>query len=389
MKTKIAYCLTLLTLPGCQSAVELPEPPAPDLSSAYEEVRSFIEQKRSALLGDQGAAQLWGQYGMALDAHEFHEEALACYRIAAELDPGESRWAYLAAVRLQKDSASEAVHYLQKAADGRSETLPMQLLRYDLLHAEADASAAETVIATAAQEAPDHPAILYRIARQAFESGSVDRAVEVLEEIDQDYRETSRLRRQMKVGGVAVEIPDEDSDALLPIAATVADPDLEAVSNYRRDPLWRGKDAAERARSGDRLGMMTLESLVRKHPELVENRLQLALIIFTNGGAEQAHQILDAGLHLAPKDTRLLAGKATLATMSGDWDTAEQFLRDVLTLDPSHVAAWADLGFVLEQQNDIVEAVAAYERALSLNPGDKELEVRIQHLQRQLQKRSP
>lgn len=363
---------------GCRDAVDVAPPPLPDLSAAFAEVAEFVEARHQRVVENLQSAEAWGEYAMALDAHEFDDDAVTAYQTAVELDGDEPRWRYLLARKIQSGAPEEALQHLTVAAMNPHATLAMHLLRHDLLIAAGRTADAGTALQRAEEIAAEHPAVVVRRAQALFDTADFEDASRVLNELRQDFQETVRLRARLRAAGLELDNRAVESSELPPLAATVADPDLDALNGCRRDPLWRGKHAADRARAGDRLAMMTLQGLVHRYPELVENRLQLALLIHAGGDKSAAREIVEEGLELTPGDTRLLAGKASLATMDADWQSAEQVLRQLTEKDPGHEAGWADLGFVLEQQAQVDDAIAAYEKALALNPTDNEL---VQHVQ--------
>lgn len=368
----MGLCLTVL-LAGC-GAGEVRLPPEPNLTAAYAEVRDFIRERRAAVQRQPDSATAWGEYALALDAHEFDAEAIQAYQLAVRLDPTAVRWKYLLATKLQRDQPEQAGRLLSELAGSETVTLPMLLRHADLLADQGQTRALKDVLQQAEARAPDHPAVLFRLAQVAFQEARLDHAEAFLDRIGSSYQETDRLRARIAVarGQTPRPISTEAS-----VSQTLSDPAVAEVMDSRRDPLYRGRLAAEEARRGSRLALMTLEGLVRRHPELVDNRLELALILHANGGSRQAAQLLEAGLKSHPDSERLLAGRATVAILSEDWSTAEAQLSRLVEVAPTSASGWADLGFVLEQQGRPAEARAAYQRSLKLRP-DEELQQRLE-----------
>jgi Flp pilus assembly protein TadD len=159
----------------------------------------------------------------------------------------------------------------------------------------------------------------------------------------------------------------------------VRDPWLAQVAGFRRDPLWRGKQAADEYRQGNELALLTLRSLVRRHPELIDNRLELAMLMLSKGESDAAGQIIRTGLEQTPEDVRLLAAAGTVEIYREDWARARRFLQTLVDLQPADAAGWADLGFVYEQTGDTDRAKAAYEKSLQLQP-DTHVQDRLHQL---------
>ena len=55
---------------------------------------------------------------------------------------------------------------------------------------------------------------------------------------------------------------------------------------------------------------------------------------------------------------------------------ADATLRKLLAENPDNGAAWSDLGFVLEQQSHLSEAIKAFEKAAQIFPEDRDV---LQH----------
>ncbi len=365
--------LTML-IAACQPAIEVPAVPKPDLSGAYVEVREFLNEKRFAVEAAPTTANAWGEYGMALDAHEYSDEAIQCYDIAAQLKPDQLRWKYLLALKIRHQTPDKAEILLAQITKSPKATLAAMICHADVLSELGRDDDARQLLANADAAFPGQPAVLFRQANLAFQEGKVEFAREKLKSIATDFGETVRLQSRLSAIGKNVQsAPSVSADELPGVDQTIVDHDLAAVLNCRRDPLWEGKRAADRAKAGDQLSLMTLATLVKKHPELIENRIQLAFLLAEHGDRELAEQMIAEGLELTPGDSRLLAGQAVLAMLDAEWTVAEERLGRLLKAFPDHEAGWSDLAFVLEQLSRPVEAIDAYDRAVKLSPADGEL----------------
>jgi predicted O-linked N-acetylglucosamine transferase (SPINDLY family) len=83
-----------------------------------------------------------------------------------------------------------------------------------------------------------------------------------------------------------------------------------------------------------------------------------------------------------PAADRLLAAAATLL-QAGDLTGAEQACRELLARHPGSAPAWNLAGLVLHAKGQKVQAVAALERAVALEPGRAELHAHLAELRRQ------
>ena len=367
--TALMACL----LTGCGGTVGSPEPPQPDLSQAYPEVIAFL-QERLTTAKSKPTADAWGQYAMALDAHEYHSEAIVCYEVAIRLAPKRIRWKYLLSLRFQEQKPEKAAELLKQVTQSERPSLAA-LIRYaDLLAELQRDDEYKRLLALAEKNFPEHPAVLWRRARLCFEVGEKQKALDILGAIRGRYLETTALEQRIRAEVSADKTQPSSLTSDLPSTdVEIDDKDLAAVANCRRDPLWRGRIAAERANAGDQQGLLTLTQLVAKHPDLVENRLLLAIVLQHLGDMDEARRVLLDGVAIDPGNLRFLGELGALSILESNWPDAEEWLRKLLIHHPESVEGRGDLAYVLEQLNRRDEALELLNQALKRRPDDSEL----------------
>ena len=133
---KAIILMALLTGYGCDSASRenaVPAPQLPDLSASYPEVAEAVRSRFKIVKVHPDSAGAWGRYGMILDAHEFRDQCVVCYRVASQLDQADVRWRYYLALQLRNASPTQALAVLgETVPDGKRE-LPILLLKASLL----------------------------------------------------------------------------------------------------------------------------------------------------------------------------------------------------------------------------------------------------------------
>jgi len=379
----VLFAVAVTASCGCQQSSELSSIPKPDLSEAYPEVRAFLDQKRKALSANPESARAWGEYAMALDAHEFAGDAIVCYRRAVELNPADSCWKYLLALKIRSEFPEEATKLLSELTDHANVSMAMLLTYSDILADGNRPVAVKKCLEKAARLSPTHPAMLVRLAELALETGDRKLALSHLESLPRQYTESRRLFRKIAPLPPIAEVePDVATEPLPSVDATISCECCAAVANCRRDPLWRGKLAADKARRGDIQSLEELGVLVEQHPELTGNRISLAFALAHNGQPIEAQHVVAAGIDSETRDTRLFAALGSMAIENGDWEVAETAFQRLVTITPAHWAAWSDLGHVYEQLGRRTDAIAAYDQVLALKPDDTDVQSRRNRLSR-------
>ena len=84
---------------------------------------------------------------------------------------------------------------------------------------------------------------------------------------------------------------------------------------------------------------------------------------------------------LNPVEPRLAQREAEIAKSAGDWDRAEEAYKRAIRLNPEHYAPYAVLAESYMVRGRTEEALRYYQKALALNPLDKDLRQRIEQLQ--------
>jgi len=369
----------------------------PDLVDTYADVAEAIEDRHDEVVASPTSGDAWGKYGMVLDAHEFREECIPCYERAVEYQPGEPKWAWLLASRIQQTNPERALQLLDQARSDSTTAMPFMVLRLSLLEELGLSDRVDAELQTATEEAKANPFIRVQIARRLFEKREFTKARDLLSstisglQLSHQYQDAAQLLARID----QIETGVEDAGNLLNKAETlptsrtsVTNQIMNELASMRRDPLWLGERAVVQARAGSVLAKSELESLVQRFPDVVPNRIHLALVLLTEKQFQQAEELLNAGLRVDPENERLLMTLAAVDIDRNDWNAAELGLKHVLSLNAANGAAWSDLGFVQEQQSKWSDAAEAYEKALQVLPEDNELYQRLDAVRQRVNRAS-
>lgn len=105
-----------------------------------------------------------------------------------------------------------------------------------------------------------------------------------------------------------------------------------------------------------------------------------ALDLLRRKDEDGALRLLDVAVAVAPAATEAWNQRAMIYYKKGDYGRAMHDLREVLRHDPRRWMAWEALGRILEQTSDKKDALAAYRRALAIDPQLSGLQQRVERL---------
>ena len=110
------------------------------------------------------------------------------------------------------------------------------------------------------------------------------------------------------------------------------------------------------------------EGALRKDPGQFDALVGMTGLDAESGQLDGARKRLAAQLERMPNDTRLLLLSARIDGLARDFTTAEQRLRQVITLDPAFLPAYEMLAVTFLQQRRLDEARTEFEQIAKRNP---------------------
>ncbi|MDE2978550.1 MAG: tetratricopeptide repeat protein [Acidobacteriota bacterium] len=365
-----------------------PQLPIADLSSADEALRVQIarhEERIRALHAERAAAaevaasvgELGRLYhGLQLlqpEALYLLENALACYREAQRIDPGDWRWPYLEAFALDARGDLEPAARRYRTVLASTPNRVTVLLRLaEVERRLGRSSAAEALWREALGLDPDQPAAHYGLGRIALDGGdaaaaakALERALELAPAAGRVHHALALARRDLgdrEHAGFHLERANETP-------APVDDPLVQGLAllpSGSRATLQRGLLAVQAGALDD--AVLLLQRATEEDPSNPAAHRNLALALIDAGRPDEAIAALQtlAGLDPADAWTQLELGR--LLGVRGRFDLSLAHLERAVELAPRHKQARVELGLALTRAGRPREALRQFETALDIDP---------------------
>ena len=116
----------------------------------------------------------------------------------------------------------------------------------------------------------------------------------------------------------------------------------------------------------------------------LDGRMERATKLMAHGLLQPALGALDEIVASAPQWAEAWNKRATVLFLLGEHDRSLADIERVLVLEPRHFGALAGIGLIRAEKGDLREALAAFRRALAVNPFLKERLGMIPALEKQL-----
>jgi tetratricopeptide (TPR) repeat protein len=113
-----------------------------------------------------------------------------------------------------------------------------------------------------------------------------------------------------------------------------------------------------------------LDELLEREPENVGLLLQRAEVLCARRHYRAAQRDLERALRQEPGNVDARATLGLVQARKGLWSEAAAQLKGAVDLDPDRTAAWCYLGEALNHLDDLTGALAAFEHAAELEPGN-------------------
>jgi len=166
---------------------------------------------------------------------------------------------------------------------------------------------------------------------------------------------------------VAAELSREAEDLLLTSTGEHEAPDRATAALDPTPPAPGVSPTVLRTSDHDR-ALAALDRAIAERGDDVPLRLDRSNLLAATGRYAAAQRDITHALTVAPDDRNVRLALGLLLMRRGLWAEAVPQIRLVLANDGAHAATWFHLGEALNHIDDLEGALAAYERAIELDP---------------------
>jgi tetratricopeptide (TPR) repeat protein len=372
----VAIVVVGVVRPADRGGPALPDLPAFPVESMEPTVRRQFDAARDRLGEDPLDAEANGALGMLYHAYGFYALAEPCYRRAARLAEGDSRWRYyLGRVLVQRGDWNGAAAQLDRVLTHRPDHVAALLARADADRRRNRLDEALAGFRRAIELSPALPRAHCGAGTVAFRRGDLEAALGELQEavrlapeygtahyvLGQALRKLGRLDEARAQLALAEAYRDREPP--------VDDPLMQAVDALRTgavDALHRGVDLSRQGRYEPAIEL--LRESIRIDPALAEAHAQLGAALLAVGDLDAARPFLERAIELEPHLADAHYNLGLLEHRLGAFDRAVEQFEVAADLRPDHYDAHLGLGTDLPHLGRDREAVVHLRTAVALRP---------------------
>jgi tetratricopeptide (TPR) repeat protein len=351
------------------------EPPTIEFAGIDPAVAQAIETARADVLESPHSGKNWGKLGMLFYAHQFHDEAVTCFRQAEKLDPSEPRWPYFQGNILKYTAPENAIAALRRAASlcaGQPDSAALAVA--ELLLAQDRVGEAKAALDGLLQTDPANGRARLDLARAAYFSGNHQKSLEQLRLAAQDkrvcqathvmmaqvYERRGDLTAAQKEQRLAKEVPSD------PIWPAPFDAEVKSLEGGEPAQLMRAGLLKNQGRLPEAIAV--LEQTVRDHPNSARGWLLLGDSLLSTRNLSRAEQAVNRAARLGSNSVEIPLDRGVVRMLSGDTGKALEYFELALKRKPDYAPAYFYMGQCLRKKGDSAGALNAFEKALSCKP---------------------
>jgi tetratricopeptide (TPR) repeat protein len=363
----------------CRQVEAKLDPPPPAVEGVEPRVRERLLERFSAVQKSPVDGEVWGRYGMALEAHRQVDAAQIAYEEARRLSPKDFRWPYYLGTLLEYRDPDEAARWLLIAVELDGGYAPARIRLGEVLEKLGRSEEAAKQFQHAERLDPTNPLAPFGSGRIALAAGEVGEAVGHLERAYRLGRDVQAIvvtlsravyrqgdaERARSLAAEARGLPrmthHED-----PRRAAVRDEAVDTESYLLRARTYLDVGQAQRA-------LAVVSELLRSDPEQAEAHLLAAGIHDALGDTAAATREAEAALALDPELLRARGVLAGALFKSRRPAEAEREARRVLSEDPNDFHMLLIVALCAGERGDAPVMLAHLDRAFAARNADPQL----------------
>lgn len=381
----LSFVLAAVAVPRSPAAApELPQLPALAVLRYPPALRAAVEEAYAAVEAKPRDAAANGRLAMVLHANDLFDEAEVCYRRARLLEPASFRWTYLlGVVQARQGDCAQAIAVLREALQMEQEYLPARLKLGACLLGSGQWQQADNIYQAILAKHPMSAEAYYGIGRVRAVNHDLNGAIVALRkacELFPDFgaahyalgRVYERLdKKDQSVAELTLFERQKNSTPLL------SDPVLtEALAFHAgvREAQLQGEQLAREGKLPE--AAAAYEKALAMAPALVPAHVSLISVYGRLGQAAKAEEHFRAAVALKPDAPDAYFNHGLLLASQEKFPEAEDAFRRTLDLQP-YAGARLNLGFMLEAQGKLSEALAEYQKAVQDDAADSQAQFSV------------
>jgi len=356
--------------------------PEPDLTGIEIQVVEKLRTLRQEVVKNPDSHDNWGKYAMNLDVHDFKQEAIICYKQAAELSTSEFRWPYFTAIIYSEMGASEALIWFEHSSKIKPEYAPLHVLHGRALY---DAGLEEPAmnaylrainIDSTASHAYLGIAKIYFYQMDIESSRThLEKALKFNPQNGEAYALLAQVYRRLgdpEKAEKALQLKDR-----LPKVTPFPDPVYGEIVREGISAAWyqeRGQSYMKKGLYED--AIQEFQSVLKLRPD-AEDHNNLGLSFQRIGKYDQAILHLRESIALNPQKIEANINLATALFESGQVNEAIAYMKRAQRMDPDFRNISLMLGTIYMRSGHTKNAITEYESGLIKDPEDIHLAVQL------------
>ena len=356
------------------------EPPVPsNLTQLDDRVVLRIDEASARVRNDPGAAQVWAELAMVLQAERMRQQAATCYEQALAREPDQPKWWYwLASIRDRLGESDAAIEAVRRSIELEPGYAP-SYYRLGTFHLErGELDPASAAFQRASRLDSDYPGGWAGMARVHLQRDENTQAVDLLVRLSAEHPADAQVKRLLVTASRQAGL-DSEIDAVLAILE-----DGQVWSDPWQDELFGVRQAPEMRRIGMLLQegkaaevIPLLEAKRVAEPEAMHFLPQLAEAYYQTGRTKDARRTYRLVLESEPDNVPARMALARILLKEERAPGAIARLDEVIEIQPRYARAQEMKGWILYDQGQYEAALPPLRRALELEQRNPDVRVWI------------